>query len=131
MYTAPLRTKNLSVTPGSKRTFEFSGPRETSTIKRPLFHSNTFSSPSTVKKVFVTNRSNNTICTPSKIRKIDFMQRNRRTVADNLGLSKNVRNNKLPRESTDLGNHSIESNFSLNASTSTVVDSPFGTISYS
>lgn len=135
LYTVPLRPKNLSVTPASKRTFEFSGPRETSTIKRPLFHSNTFSSPSTVKKVsVVTNRSNNTFCTPSKIRKIDFKQNNRHTVAaDDLGVSRieNVRNNKFPRESTDLGNHSIDSNFSLNASTSTVVDGPFPTISYS
>lgn len=135
MYNTPLRSKNVTITPAWKRPFEFSGPKETSTIKRPILHSNTFSSPSTVKKASVTNRSNNTFCTPSKIRKIDFKQQNvRHTVTDDLlGVSRivDVRNNKLPRESTDFGNHSIDSNFSLNASTSTVVDGPFAPISYS
>lgn len=123
-----MRSKNVTITPAWKKPFEFSGPKETSTIKRPIHSNNTFSSPSTVKKANLPNRSNNTFCTPSKIRKIDFKQQNlRRTVTnDLLGVSRidDVRNNKFPRESTDFGNNSIDSNFSLNASTSTVVDGP-------
>jgi hypothetical protein len=127
---APLRHKNTFVTPGARKRTKTDDNINFSTIKKPAgFHSNTFCTPSKLRKVDLFNHNSTDLgyLSAGKKKSMAAPEMNQQIIQIDDLAELQYFNQDMPRDSIE----SRSSILSLNVSSSTAIDAPPKEVSYS